>query len=468
MHAFCVASLLVYVEAHRLDEILPTLVAGETWQIQPGAFTEPQLERLDEHSWLFVVSGTRCVAVLRNPRITNGVFAGGPALVTHHDIAHVLPRLGCTGDAARWAATPRILPPSDLDLLRYTLGVSDDEPIDPILPDDDRTRELRAAVWDDPTAHEARSVYADHLLDRGDPRGELVSMQLLRGGDFPSERERSLVRRIARDLAEPLTPYLAPDFALDRGFVARCTVNDLPMPTEILWHRAWRTVESLSTTNLDLLTSPHVRARRVGVSGLALPRLVEHARPLPFETIVGIAPIGKPQRGVWMADWTHVMHEVGALANVRTLSIGPTPASIFTNLARSPLGRRLRHLDMYVELASAEPQQWATVFEEAAVPLLTLRFVPDPRARWLGPEVLVALRDGQRNPMIVVQVEAALEVEAARAVTRVVAQLARNVRRAELHDLAGPIERQVALIAQLRPLFRELDLAPRERAPLAP
>lgn len=476
--------MLVYVEAGRLDELLPDAVAGETWQISPGTFTEPQLERLDEHSWLFVLSGTRCVAVLRNPRIEKGAFVGGPALVTNHDLAEVLPRLGCPdGRIAEWAATPRVLPPSDLDLLRYTLRVSDDDAVDPVLPDDDRTRELRAAVWDDPVSDDPRTVYADHLLDRGDPRGELVSMQLLRArtGDPPSDREHTLLRRIARECAQPLAPYLAPGFALERGFVARCTVNDTLMPPEIVHHPAWRTVEDLSTANHELLASPHVRARRIGLGGAQLLTLVDHPAPVPFETIVGIAPLGRPQRGVWLAQegWTRVMRTVGALANITTLSIAPQPdgprsAHTLATLLRSPLGRRLRHVDMYVELQGAEPHRWRQAFDEAPVPLLTLRFLPAPapRLRWIGPEVLVGLRATTRLPHVIVQVEDVPGAEAVQAIVRLVAQVSRNVQRAELHDLGAPAERvasrQAALIAQLRPMFHELVIQPPGVASLAP
>jgi uncharacterized protein (TIGR02996 family) len=479
-----VASLLVYVEPERLDELLPEAIAGETWQISPGTFTHPQLERLDEQSWLFVVSGTRCIAVLRNPRTEKGAFMGGPALVTNHDLAEVLPRLGCPeGRVAEWAATPRVVPPSDLDLLRYALGISDDEAIDPVLPDDDRTKELRVAVWDDPSSDDARLVYADHLLDRGDPRGELVSMQVLRArtGDFASDREKALVRRIALDCAQPLTPYLAPGFELERGFVARCTVNDTPMPRDILSHVAWRTVDDLATANHELLVSPHVRARRVGLGGAQLQMLVDHVRPLSFETVVGIAPLGKPQRGVWLAQdgWTYVTRTVGALENVGTLSIAPqrdarSSAHMLATLLRSPLGRRLRHLDMYTELVNAEPLRWREAFDEAPVPLLTLRFLPAPapRLRWIGPEVLVGLRQTKRAPHLIVQVEDVLGPDAVQGLVRLVAQLSRNVQHAELHDLGAPIEpalvRQAALIAQLRPMFHELVIQPPQMTSLAP
>jgi uncharacterized protein (TIGR02996 family) len=476
-----VASLLVHIEAERLDELLPESVAGDTWLVGPGTFTHPQLERLDEDSWLVILSGTRCVGVVRNPRMEGTVFMGGAALISNRDLAHVLPRLGCLdGNVAAWAALPRVLPPSDLDLLRYELGIDDDDVIDPVLPDDDRTRELRAAVWDDPISDDARMVYADYLQDRGDPRGELVGLQIARArtGEPVSDRERMLVRRIAPDLAQPLTPYLVPGFELVRGFVTTCTVSDTPMPEPITWHPAWRTVDDLSTTNYDLLTSPHIRARRVGLGGRQLVRLVDHARPLPFETIVGIAPRGRSQRGVWIeaAGWDSVRVRVGSLQSVTTLSVSSDAnPRLIPAVMRSPLGNQLRQLDAFVELASADPVRWRDAFEYVRLPLLTLRFVPVAPERgraWSGAEVLVGLRRSTRIPHVIVQVDEVLGVENVQVVMRFLAQLSRNVQQAELHDFGAPTtrieERHGSLLERMRAMFPHVLVQPTSARPLAP
>ncbi|MDQ3340157.1 MAG: TIGR02996 domain-containing protein [Myxococcota bacterium] len=479
------ASLLVYVEGARLDELLPESAAGDTWLLGPETFAQPQLERLDEHSWLFIVSGTRCVAVLRNPRIHNGAFMGGAALVSNKDISQVLMRLGCTdGNVAAWAAIPRVLPPSDLDLLRYELGIADEEDVDEVLPDDDRTRELRAAIWDDPLSDDARMVYADYLQDRGDPRGELVALQVsrARSGDFESDRERLLVRRISPDCAQPLTPYLVPGFELVRGFVGKCTVNDTPMPEAITWHQAWRTVDDLSTTNLDLLVSPHVRAKRVGVAGRQLVLLVDHMRPLPFETVVGIAPHGKSQRGVWLEEggWDRVA-AVGALENVTTISVNPDYGGIGARLIplmlRGPFGQRLRHVDAFIGLQLAEAQRWREAFDYGSAALLTLRFVvlervPDLR-RWGGPEVLVGLRRTARAPHLIVQVADLLDAESVTTVMRFVAQLSRNIQHAELHDFGAPRgqrieDRHGTLLERMNAMFPQVLVQPVTAKPLAP
>jgi len=479
-----VASLLVYVEAERLHELLPESVAGDTWEIGPDTFTHPQLERLDEQSWLFIVSETRCVAVLRNPRIEHGMFMGGAALVSNHDITRVLPRLGCVdGRVAAWAAIPRVLPPSDLDLLCYELGITDDDELGAIVPDDERTLELRAAVWDDPLSDDARSVYADCLQDRGDPRGELVALQVARSrtGEHLTDREKQLVRRIGPDCAQPLTPHLVPGFELVRGFVAKCTVNDTPMPEAITWHAAWRTVEDLSTTNYDLLISPHVRARRVGLGGRQLVQLVDHVRPLPFETIVGIAPLGKSQRGVWIEEgaWDSVT-SVGALANVSVLSVNPVMsgfgARLIPAILRSPLGHQLRQLDAFIELNYADALRWRDAFDNARTPLLTLRFIPVTPERgsrlWIGPEVLVALRRTTRLPQLIVQVDDMLGAEHVTTLMRLVAQLSRNIQYAELHDFGAPASRiqpgHGALLERMNAMFPRVVVQPTNAKPLAP
>lgn len=478
----------MHVGTERLRELLPEAAAGDTWLVGADTLVYPQLERLDEHSWLFVITGdarsTRCVAVLRHPRMEAGAFMGGAAVVSNRDITHLLPRLGCVdGRVEAWAGVPRVVPPSDFDLLRYELQLSDDEEVPPVVPDDARTLELRAAVWEDPSSDDARLVYADYLQDRGDPRGELVALQVARArtGEPVSERERLLVRRIAPDCAQPLTPYLVPGFTLVRGFVTSCTVNDAPMPPAIVAHPAWRTVEDLSTTNVELLTSPQVRARRVGVGGRQLVQLVDHERPLAFETVVGIAPLGKPQRGVWIeeGDWDRVVG-IGALAHVRVLSVNPEMSGfgprLIPAILRSPLGAQLRQLDAFVELQYADAQRWRDAFDAARTPLLTLRFVPVSPARgrrmWIGPEVTVGLQRSTRMPHLVVQVDDVLDADNVTAVMRLVAQLSRGIQQAEVHDLGAPAaripERQGTLLQRMKAMFPQVEIRPAGTPALAP
>lgn len=361
-----------------------------------------------------------------------------------------------------------------------TNDIDEAGPIAPVLPDDDRTNELRAAVWDDPLSDDARLVYADYLQDRGDPRGELVGLQVARArsGDRVSDRERALLRRIATDCAKPLAPYLASDFQLARGFVAKCTVNDTPMPDAITCSPAWRTVDDLSTTSYDLLVSPHVRAPRVGVGGRQLADLAAHARRLPFETVVGIAPLGRSQRGVWLeeAAWDQVMR-IGALEDLRVLSVSPESGygpRLIAAVLRSVLGRQLRQLDAYVDGNTPEATRWRDAFDQTRVPLLTFRFVPvaPARGRPGGPEILVALRRTPRLPQIIVQVEHTLTADHVTIAMRFIAQLSRGVQYAELHDFTvdpGRIPgRHPTLFERMNAMFPQVVVQPPSARPLAP
>ena len=111
--------------------------------------------------------------------------------------------------------------------------------------------------------------------------------------------------------------------------------------------------------------------------------------------------------------------------------------------------------------------RWREAFDEGAGPAPhASAFSPCPRTSALdrprGPRRLAA--DHARAHLIV-QVEDALGPDAAQAVVRLVAQISRNVQRAELHDLGAAAERvrerQAVLIAQLRPMVHELVISRR-------
>src|SRR5947208_2415677 len=68
--------------------------------------------------------------------------------------------------------------------------------------------QLLAAIHAHPGDDELRRVYADLLLERGDPRGELIVLQLRRAAGEASEREmeqeRALLKRYAKAWLGPL------------------------------------------------------------------------------------------------------------------------------------------------------------------------------------------------------------------------------------------------------------------------
>ena len=94
-----------------------------------------------------------------------------------------------------------------------------------------------------------REVYADWLSERGDPRGELISLQLAaaRGQGTPAGklRERALLASSARMWLGEIEPAVAKTrFRFERGFLVRCVAQwqILHARPELMIHPAWSTV----------------------------------------------------------------------------------------------------------------------------------------------------------------------------------------------------------------------------------
>lgn len=85
-----------------------------------------------------------------------------------------------------------------------------------------RGDELLAAILANPTDDALRAVYADWLSERGDPRGELINLQLHRKGK-PSARERELIALHGKQWLGPLgAAVLKEGQRWERGFLAAC------------------------------------------------------------------------------------------------------------------------------------------------------------------------------------------------------------------------------------------------------
>ncbi|HEX4451803.1 MAG TPA: TIGR02996 domain-containing protein [Kofleriaceae bacterium] len=108
--------------------------------------------------------------------------------------------------------------------------------------------QLLREVWAAPRDDGPRQVLADSLAERGDPRGELIALQLARrtSDRLALRRERKLLDDHGRALLGPLEPVIVSNavLAFERGFVARCEVNwrRLAGVPELMTHAAWSTV----------------------------------------------------------------------------------------------------------------------------------------------------------------------------------------------------------------------------------
>jgi uncharacterized protein (TIGR02996 family) len=96
--------------------------------------------------------------------------------------------------------------------------------------------ELLAAIYADPDDDHPRAVYADLLQQRGDPRGELIALQL--AGKDASE----LLRTHADTWLGVLAPYVVvEECTFERGFPSVVTLNGLDLDP-IAKDPAWSTV----------------------------------------------------------------------------------------------------------------------------------------------------------------------------------------------------------------------------------
>lgn len=110
---------------------------------------------------------------------------------------------------------------------------------------------LLAAVWADPQDDSPRQVYADFLSERGNPRGEFITLQLADAtGTLDAagkKRMKELLKKHARDFLGPLQPAITlTNLRFERGFVAHCELADKMSPQiqALETHPAWSTVKS--------------------------------------------------------------------------------------------------------------------------------------------------------------------------------------------------------------------------------
>lgn len=115
---------------------------------------------------------------------------------------------------------------------------------------------LLAAVYAAPEADGPRQVYADWLLERGDVRGEFISLQFKRhrGEQTPADEahEAALLKKHGRTWLGPLAPVCSfgksySRTAFERGFLATADIMlSVGKKLEPLWAaREWATVEEL-------------------------------------------------------------------------------------------------------------------------------------------------------------------------------------------------------------------------------
>jgi uncharacterized protein (TIGR02996 family) len=149
------------------------------------------------------------------------------------------------------AATPELAADPAAQALEAELATA----LEPLRCTARSTDALLAEIYANPEDDAPRIVYADLLTEQGDPRGELITLQLARaasGDDQPSEREQELLKKHGKAWLGRLAPVISwgKGYAYSqfrRGFLAVAdiilSVNKKLYP--LLGEPAWATVEQL-------------------------------------------------------------------------------------------------------------------------------------------------------------------------------------------------------------------------------
>ena len=200
------------------------------------------------------------------------------------------------------------------------------------------------AVIANPDDDATRIVLGDVLLEQGDPRGELIALQL-RPAPTGAEQARikDIIRRHAPHLLGALAPVLR-EYAFEGGFLARATVKSGTVPALVqaiartVGDPLWATVVHLEGGTEQLVMHPILRSLRsltsckAGLGALArLPRL---------ERLV---------TSVDDKDWLVVANDPAAFVALRALAIHPHPVTA-RSLFTLRLLRRLETLDVRLTL----------------------------------------------------------------------------------------------------------------------
>ncbi|MBA3499477.1 MAG: TIGR02996 domain-containing protein, partial [Deltaproteobacteria bacterium] len=214
---------------------------------------------------------------------------------------------------------------------------------------DDAGADLLAQVYADPAADAPRLVYADWATSRGDPRGELITLQFTRRDRTPEaaavRRERELLEQYMQRWLAPIWHAIRPySVRFDRGFLASVTVEPFAVITP---RPEWSTVQSLELAyheELPMQAFPALRELR-NVTPKLLSQIASEPRAL---THIGLAI------------------EPGPADAVRVALRTPRSMPVIAELARGEAFPALCSLGVW-----GYPEDWAWIWETQLARQLT-------------------------------------------------------------------------------------------------
>lgn len=243
--------------------------------------------------------------------------------------------------------------------------------------------ELLAEIYEHPDDDGPRLVYMDYLLDRGDPRGEFIALQLRKQTQALTPEELRMEGMLFGTHVEAWVPrevrskLQRAGMRFERGFLAKCELrqSEQPVGSRQLGHPAWRTVHTISAPGSGLganrvLLEPEL----AGVRRLQL-------TPGPFTGWYLRAPEPRAVETLalhWYApDEDELVAQLCAakLPALRHLLVYVRYPAALRRLAESELVGQLDHLEIWTE------KLWATLPQELRARVRRVTFSPFSTAR---------------------------------------------------------------------------------------
>ena len=261
---------------------------------------------------------------------------------------------------------------------------------------DDAGAELLAQVYADPDADAPRLVYADWATSRGDPRGELISLQFARRDRTPDavavRRERELLEQYMQRWLAPLWNAIRPySVRFERGFLASVTVEPFAVIASL---PAWSTVVALDLAYHDAVPMdafPALRELR-NVTPKLLAQIASRSTKLVH---LGLATEPGPAEAIRVAlrtpRATPVIVELThgrAFPDLVSLGLWGYPED-WTWLWETPLGHRLERIE--VDNLGRHASPWLTAALPASIREVRIR---------AGANEARFIRDGEHYPRV--------------------------------------------------------------------
>ncbi len=131
---------------------------------------------------------------------------------------------------------------------------------------------LLSAVYANPQDNGLRQIYGDRLIERSDPRGELIALQFQRAaktlGLEGEKRELSLLKKYRTKWLGALEPFVVKSRAhFEKGFAAKvdCNVRRIFLARQAFALAEWATVREIRFDDIAFIT-PAMRSLEIAVN----------------------------------------------------------------------------------------------------------------------------------------------------------------------------------------------------------